>query len=163
MSTIFPGPPMVMGLAKKCSSQMSRQKLYQSMAILGVTPTSLAVSVTFCCLVQWNISFKAVAKLNFVWKKKLPSFMLTLVWQPFLGHLQMGERLCLAILQEEPHLGQSALEARRRLAMSHAIRASSPRRVSSIKVVVFQGLGVARKGVGAAVAMKRERMERVLA
>ena len=75
----------------------------------------------------------------------------------------MGERLCLAILQEEPHLGQSALEARRPLAMSHAIRASSPRRVSSIKVVVFQGLGVARKGVGAAVAMKRERLERVLA
>lgn len=83
--------------------------------------------------------------------------MLTLVWQPFLGHLQMGEPLCLAILQEEPHLGQSALEARRPLAMSHAIRASSPRRVSSIKVVVFQDLGVARKGVGAAVAMKRER------
>ena len=81
--------------------------------------------------------------------EKLPSFMLTLVWQPFLGlgHLQMGERLGFS---EEPHLGQSALEARRPLAMSHAIRASSPRRVSSIKLVVFQGLGVAI-GVGAAV------------
>ena len=67
----------------------------------------------------------------------------------------------MAILQKEPHLGQSALGARRPLAMSHAIRASSPRRVSSFKVVVFQGLGVARKGVGAAVAMKRERLERV--
>ena len=54
---------------------------------------------------------------------------------------------------------RATLEARRPLAMSHAIRASSPRRVSSIKVVVFQGLGVARKGVGAAVAMKRERLE----
>ena len=67
--------------------------------------------------------------------------MLTLVWQPFLGHLQTGEPLCLAILQEESHLGQSALEARRPLAMSHAIRASSPQRVSSIKVVVLQDLG----------------------
>ena len=73
----------------------------------------------------------------------------------------MGEPLCLAILQEESHLGQSALEARRPLSMSHAIRASSPRRVSSIKVVVFQDLGVPRKGIGAAVAIGRvrERLE----
>ena len=45
-----------------------------------------------------------------------------------------------------PYFGQSALEARRPLAMSQAVIALSPWKRNSIKVVMSQDLGVTRKG-----------------
>ena len=77
ISTIFPGPPIMIGCARKYSAQTSLKKLNQSMATLLDIFTSAAASVTLVCRDQRYINFRMVTKESFDLLKKLLSLALT--------------------------------------------------------------------------------------